>query len=150
MFGLFKKLIGTSSLCEIGRSGDMTDFARRFASSEITVLSLPLPESIDQSSLNRDQLLELIEKAAKEVAQQTSVTPFTYLDGDDTLLPVFTDIKAAEIFLSKYVSELNRAIPFGAFSIQGAVLSKFISDDTNVVLNAKNDLEFRFSAKDLV
>lgn len=150
MFGLFKKMFGANSLCEIGKSGNAEEFAQQFINSEITLLALPVPDSVDPASLTREELLALIEKAAQEMSKQTSVTLFTYDEESESVLPVFTDERAAETFVRQYVTEKNLVIPFEVLTMKGGALGGYISHDAVIKLNAKSDSEYRLSKKDIV
>jgi SseB protein N-terminal domain len=149
MFGFIKKIYSTNALTEIGKSGDARMFAKQFANSEITLLSLPIPDSIDADNLSQDKLLALVENAALEMSHQTSVDLFTFSEEGSSILPVFTDNLAAENFVRYYVAEKKLIIPFQVFTMQGATFANYISAHTIIIINPKNDSEYRLSKSDL-
>lgn len=74
-----------------GESAETSSFARRFIDSEVYVLWLAIPDSLDFEGLSQDAVLRLIEKAAREPSSDSPVSLFTFAKNDETFLPIFTD-----------------------------------------------------------
>lgn len=150
MFGSIKKLFtGSESLVALGKSGKSVNFAERFSSAEIMFLTLPIPNSVDPSSMSQDELLQLMEKAANQISTDKSVVPFTYNDSSARTLPIFTNQKAAEHFAGKYATEINRVLPFGLMTVAGRTLTPGFNSNMRVLLNAKSDAEYCLSSLDI-
>jgi hypothetical protein len=150
MLGFIKNIFGNAdALIEAGKSGKSQEFVSLFLTSELTLLSLPVAESLDATNLTEKELLDLVENAAQQVSQQTEVNLFTFEDGTTTVLPVFTSDKAAQKFVEQYVSQVQKIIPFQVLGLKGETLLNFLSEDAKVVLNPKNPSEYRLTKKDI-
>lgn len=147
IFGSF--FSGSGSLTELGRAGKSKAFAQLFVTSELLILSLPFPGSIDPATMSQEQLLDLIQKAAKEMSQQTAITPFTYVEDSARLFPVFTTQEAAKSFLGQYSKKINRIVPFQMSSLLGKVLRPQVQTGGQTVLNPGGSDEYRLSAADV-
>lgn len=149
MLKFIKNLFGGDLLSEAGRSGDSEKLARLFLNSDITLLSIPVAQSLDPTVMTQDELLGLVESAAKKVSEETTADLFTYQDANGILLPIFTTETAAQKFVTEYVSEVKKIIPFLVMVMSGEVLLDYLSEDTELILNPKNPSEYKFSKKDL-
>ena len=98
-------------LVEVARSGDGSLFKETFRNSEIFVVSRPVPQSLDPDLMSDEDLRELMESAAREMAKDGPVEPFTYGPESDRVLPVFSCEAAAEAFVEAYVKAAKRVIP---------------------------------------
>ena len=141
---IFGKLFGGGA-----HSGDSKVFARSFLSSQVFILSLPIPSTLDPATLTQEQLLEHIRAAAKASSEQTGITPFTYTEGAQRVFPVFTNQEAAKVFIKRYVTKINRIVPFQISGLKGSVLLPHLRSGVSVVLNASGKDERRLSERDL-
>jgi len=146
---MFKNLFGSKDLSEIGKSGNSSKFADQFLRSDITLLSLPIPDSIDPANLTQDELLSLVKKAAKEISTQEQVNLFTYQEGNLYITPFFTDQPAVQAFAGYFAKKVRRVIPFEVISMRGASLAKYLSSETVMVLNPGSSSEYRLSEDDM-
>jgi hypothetical protein len=150
MFQALKKLLTrTHPLVELGSSGDSSELARTFGQTELILLSIPIPDSIDPTTLTQQELLDLIEKAAEEVAQQEDFVPFTYESESKHSLPVFTSEKAARVFVNSYVAEVNMIIPFEVAALPGKHLAGHLDESACVIVNPRSPSEYELSPSDV-
>jgi len=148
---MWKNIFGGSdgSPSDAAISDDSKAFAQSFVSSQVYILSLPIPDAVDPAAMTQEQLLDLIRKAAKESAGAARITPFTYKDGDVRVFPIFTSQDAAKEFIKQYATKINRIVPFQISGLQGRVLLPQFKARASFVLNAMSKDERRFSERDL-
>jgi hypothetical protein len=150
MLEAFKRLLGgRNPLVALGRSGNSVAFAARFVTSDITFLTLPVPELPDHENIGEEEVLDHIKRAATELSRDVGVVPFMYTEGEGGILPIFTSQAAAERFAQKYVNATDRVTAFGAMTVAGKVLVAQMDGQVKVLLNAMGDDEYCLSALDV-
>jgi SseB protein N-terminal domain len=150
MFGFIKNLFNSVNvLPDAGVSGNKEEFVRLFLESDLTLLSLPVSESLELGNLTEDELIALVDEAARKVSEQTEIKLFTFHDGSTSFLPVFTGDEAARRFVEQYVSMVEKVIPFEVLEIKGRTLLNYIPSDAKLVVNPKNPSEYRLTVEDM-
>jgi len=150
MIKFIKSIFGNAdALAEAGKSGRFQEFVRLFLVSELTLLSLPVSSSLDPENATEQEILELVENAAQRSSAQTGASLFTFQEGSMTVLPVFTSEKAAQKFVEQYASQVHRIIPFEVLGLKGETLLSFLSEDVRIILNPKNQSEYRLREKEM-
>ena len=150
MFKHFKNVLAKRDpLCEAGRAGDSRAFVRLFVASELMLLALALPDAVAPAALSEDEFIDLVERAAQEMSEQTEIQPFTYTEGSAVVLPAFTSDKATDAFAMHYAREVGRVVPFQVLTMSGGAVASCLSQDMRVTLNPKDPSEYPLSDKDL-
>jgi hypothetical protein len=142
MFKQLRRLFSIGDpLIELARSGDSSLFKETFCASEVFVVSKAGSITLDPESMTADDLQEMMEEAAHEIAEERPFPAFTYGPEGREVLPVFSCREAAETFVRRYVQAVNRVIPFAIASLEGSSLLPFLDGTIRMTLNPLTDSE---------
>lgn len=142
MFKILKKLFRPSDpLLEALEAGDPVSFAETFRRTEVFVASLPIEEWLDPDTLEEEEFLALMERAAQATEEAEELSPFVLEDDEGAILPVFTSAGATQTFIQGYVEKVHRVMPFLTGALDGDSLLPVLDESVRIVLNAGSATE---------
>jgi hypothetical protein len=151
-FGVLSRLLGgPDALTRACRGADRRAFAELFGRSSVAFLCLPAPfdQGLDPSGMSQEELLSLIEKAARDLSERKEFQPFCYTVGQARCLPLFSQEKFAQQFVGEYVREVDRVLPFQMLTANGAALIPAFFGCDIIVLNDRTRHRQQLSAGDV-
>src|SRR5262245_35283539 len=121
---MFKKLFGRSQnsddLATACRRADRDEFAELFGRAQIFFICLsPEMEKGIDPKISKEEFLEKVRAAAKDLSQQDQFTPYCYARGSQKRMPLFTDQSFVKEFAQAFVRATKRIMPFQVLGIAG-------------------------------
>ena len=151
MFGAIRRLFGNSDTPAPASSTQSAELLlRQLGQLQIYIIAEMQSEGIDPAGLTKEQLLEEIGRAAKDLNERQSFRPFIYEAADgQRRLPFFTDMQHAEVFVGEYSKQKNRVFPFQMLGIKGSLLGQMIPACDVLVMDDQSPDEIEFAGDDL-
>jgi|SRR5215467_3584619 len=151
---MFKKLFGRSQnsddLATACRGNDRDRFAELFGRAQIFFICLsPGMEKGIDPKISKEEFLEIVRAAAKELSQQEQFAPFCYVRGSQKRMPVFTDQSFVKELAQAYVRETKRIMPFQVLGIEGTTVVRALGNADVIVLNDGTQHEYELSPADV-